>query len=223
MAPGEPRFDPSLQYPHIFDVSWDCFLPQSKGLTKGCRDWTESVEAAHKCHNADQLDDAVGLALCQRIDARDAYLRDQAMGEAERHKLSGFLAPRDGEEEIAFQQRLLREVKQRLGPVVVACLMGSRRYNLHFPDSDRDLLVVYAAPAEREAVTIKNPAGVEPDYTIMDAATFADMLSRGIPFCVESLYLEQGMPAGGSRPEALLESHPILWPMLLHHREAFLQ
>jgi len=79
--------------------------------------------------------------------------------------------------------------------------MGSRRYNLHFPHSDRDLLVVYSAfhkgreGEEASRAVRKNPPGGGYDYTIMEAADFARQLSAGVPFCVETLFMDPGAPA----------------------------
>lgn len=186
-------------------------------------------------HNCDEIDEIRGQLIVDFIEAGQREINAAAVYAEEIHRTSGFLVPIQGEEETDFHRRLIASVESRLGPVLVACLMGSRRYNLHFVDSDRDLLVVYASKhivcreQEEEEVEeeeeeggvapeepqIKNPTGVSPDYTIMEAATFRRMLAQGKPFLVESLYLTSG------HDDVLLHAG-LPWESLVEQRQRFL-
>lgn len=94
------------------------------------------------------------------------------------------------ETELQFHRRLRLEVQRRLGSVILSCLCGSRRYNLHFPESDWDLLVVYAVrDITSTHPVIKNPDGMAPDYTLLEVGRFVEMLLDGDPRMIECLFL----------------------------------
>lgn len=94
------------------------------------------------------------------------------------------------ETELQFHCRLRLEVQRRLGPVILSCLCGSRRYNLHFPESDWDLLVVYSArDISASDPVVKNPSGMPPDYTLLEVGRFVEMMLKGDPSMVECLFL----------------------------------
>lgn len=149
--------------------------------------------------------------------AIDAKLDCLKLAEDEaRHALceSCFLTIMPDECEREFHERLLHQVEVRLGPVVIACLCGSRRYNLDLPGSDRDLLVIYTAedPGDFPAL-VKNPPLTRPDYTIVEVGKFTEMLLDGDPCMVETLFLN-GNPT-------LLRATP-LWTYLEDMRRKFL-
>lgn len=68
------------------------------------------------------------------------------------------------------------------GRILYAGHVGSRCYNLHLPSSDIDMLVIVAAPTQQllslrpPEQTYKNRAGFRPDFTLHEAALFAEML-----------------------------------------------
>lgn len=185
----DPWYDSHEVFPYICGISWRTCLPHAQGVSFG------SIPAGdvHKVHNCDEISNVAGHAICDAIDSKMESIRQLAEDARRELHNSAFVYALPGETESDVHQRLLSEVERRLGPIVVACLCGSRRYNLHFPDSDRDLLVVYAArdPEEAPAV-IKNPVGLHPDYTVLEAGRFMHMLREGDPRMVESLFLDEG-------------------------------
>jgi hypothetical protein len=83
------------------------------------------------------------------------------------------------------------------GRVIMASLIGSRRYNLASEDtsSDNDYLVVYVGDT-RDMFRVHpppqsytNPPGVVPDLVVLEVAAFAKLLVDGDPRVVECIYL----------------------------------
>lgn len=188
---SDPEYEAAEEeFPYAFRVAWRARLPHAEGIPFGavpCGD-------AHKVFNGDEVSSAQGEAIREAVDLKVQRLAQLEEAAQLALRSSGFVHVCPGETEVAVQGRLLREVEERLGPIVVACLCGSRRYNLHLPDSDRDLLVVYAARNPEVApALIKSPCGVPPDYTVLEAGKFAQMLLEGDPRMVETVFLEEGL------------------------------
>lgn len=216
MLASDYRHEPHGDFPFFFDISWRACLPHARGVGFGA---IAGAGEAHKFFNGDEISFDVGVAIHAAIDAQVERLEELDVQRQRILEAASFLKPILGESEEEAHQRLLHEVERRLGRVVVACLCGSRRYNLHFVDSDRDLLVVYVArDATAAPAVIKNAAGLHPDYTVVEVGRFVQMLLDCDPRIVESLFLE----VGGCEDERVVLCCAPLWHDLVALRSAFL-
>lgn len=224
---GDPWHEVGAEFPHVMQVEWQVCLPPVQGVS-----FSSVLPAgdSHKVFNGDEIRAAAGHDICAAIDAKMQAVRCQAEIAHGALLNSSFLRIVPGESEPDAHRRLLQEVEGRLGRLICACRCGSRRYNLHFPESDHDLLVIYAAEdPETAPPVIKNPAGLHPDYTLLEVGRFTQMLVDGDPRMVESLFLEAGHIAGKQAEEQIDESanSSILWPSppwasIVHLRDACL-
>lgn len=222
------QYEPEAEYPHVVQIAWTTCLPAAQGVS--FRDVPEARNA-HKIFNADEVEAEVGVALCAAIDTKMRAVKTQEELAQSALLDAAFLRIVPDESIEDTNRRLLHEVEVRLGPVVIACACGSRRYNLHFPDSDFDTLVVFAARDPQGVAPIrKNPPGFHPDYTLVEVGHFVEMLNEGDARMIESLYLHllpeaaspsHGTPdAPGSESAVLQSGAP--WRSLLMHRDKLL-
>jgi hypothetical protein len=176
-------------FPNHFGLNWKSLLPQARGVD--FRAVAIAVEQdAHKVFTGDELPGNVGRAIRDAIDAVAARIRVEEDAKRRTTEESAFMLCSPRETELQFHRRLRLEVQRRLGPMILSCLCGSRRYNLHFPESDWDLLVVYAArDITSTHPVIKNPDGMAPDYTLLEVGRFVEMLLDGDPRMIECLFL----------------------------------
>eukprot|EP01102_Stenamoeba_stenopodia_P000819 TRINITY_DN10770_c0_g1_i1.p1 TRINITY_DN10770_c0_g1~~TRINITY_DN10770_c0_g1_i1.p1 ORF type:complete len:804 (-),score=186.41 TRINITY_DN10770_c0_g1_i1:2-2197(-) len=155
--------------------------------------------------NIQEIDTSCGEELCRLMD--EDWLQKEK--ESEQHRLlqqslvkkpeSFFELSESEEKEMIDSQRLwgifLQRVEENLGPVVLATVIGSRRYNLQNAKSDLDLFVIVLYPLEDivklRAVeqTFKNPEFVRPDFTIHGVEYFADLLVDSDTKMFECLFL----------------------------------
>lgn len=176
-------------FPHHFGLNWRSLLPQARGVDFRAVEIAAEKDA-HKVFTGDELPGNVGRAIRDAIDAAAARIRVEEEAKRRTMEESAFMLGSPGETELHFHRRLRLEVQRRLGPVILSCLCGSRRYNLHFPESDWDLLVVYAARDLPSSLpVIKNPEGMTPDYTLLEVGRFVEMMLDGDPRIVECLFL----------------------------------
>ena len=83
------------------------------------------------------------------------------------------------------------------GKIMLACPFGSHRYNLHTPNSDLDMFVVYIGDTEKclsfhpPPLTIKNRTSEQPDFTLCELFRYCELLVSGDPRIVESLFLHK--------------------------------
>lgn len=136
---------------------------------------------------------AQGGAGVVEIDERDeAFFEDARAAQAPEGMDAG--AARAVQEEV--WSSLKAEIEGRLGRVLFAGFVGSRRYNLAVESSDWDYWCVYQAPS-RQVMSgvldaprdcVKNPSSVKPDLTVLEVGAFVRMLASGDPRCVEALF-----------------------------------
>jgi len=198
---GDLWCEDGSDFPYHFGLIWKSLLPQARGVDFRAVE-IAAEQDAHKVFTGDELPGDVGRAILDAIDAAAARIRLEEDAKQQTVEQSAFMLSNPSETELQFHRRLRLEVRHRLGPVILSCLCGSRRYNLHFPQSDWDLLVVYAARDLPSAdPVIKNPAGVTPDYTLLEVGRFVEMLLDGDPRIVECLFL-------GDQSEQLIYEDP---------------
>ena len=96
----------------------------------------------------------------------------------------------------ALWKRLTTHVRD-YGKIMLACPFGSHRYNMHTPDSDLDMFVVYIGDTEKclsfhpPPLTIKNRTSEQPDFTLCELYRYCELLVSGDPRIVESLFLHK--------------------------------
>lgn len=181
---SDPYFVEGENFPYCFDVSWKVHLPHGQGISFASINTNE----AHKIFNGDEILYEVGSSIREALDAKMALMRRREEEALQAVRNSAFFLALPSESDLEARQRLLSQTERRLGPVIVACLCGSRRYNLHFPESDFDMLVVYSSNSDDTPDMIRNASGCQPDYTLMEVGRFVQMLLKGDPQAVESLF-----------------------------------
>lgn len=219
---SDPTYAPDeVDFPYVFTLSWQVCLPHAQGVCFGA---VQAADCSHKVFNADEIPRAAGHTIRATITGQLRGLKQREIDSQKTLLDSAFILQLPGETEIEMHWRLLKEVEQRLGPVLVACSCGSRHYNLHFPSSDHDLLVVYVAKdSQIVQPAIKNPNGLHPDYTLVEVARFVELLTEGDPRMVESLFLHAGesSSAPAETEPSVLSATP-LWKELVEMRGSFI-
>jgi hypothetical protein len=186
---GDPWIEEGAEFPNVMKLRWRVALPHAKGVMFS---HVAFADDAHKVFTGDEIAEGAGRAIRKAIDDKITEIRLQEEAAHSALLESSFLQLIPDESEPRALRRLLEEVELRLGKVIFACMCGSRRYNLNFPDSDFDMLVIYAArDLNNSPMIFKNPSGLHPDYTVVEAGRFAQMLVEGDPRMVESLFLHQ--------------------------------
>lgn len=155
--------------------------------------------------NGQEIDGKCGSTLCglvvseihaqraerERIDRRNARVPSTFFSLTEEEERQMI------ESTSTYWDTFLSLVRTSIGSVLLATVIGSRRYNLQSPNSDLDLFVISVYPLERflqypsPDQTFKNPENLRPDFTIYSVEYFCRLLLAGDTKVVECLFLNE--------------------------------
>jgi hypothetical protein len=176
--------------------------------------------------NCQEIDSQTGLKLCQLI-IDDIIAQRQERERVEKRNArvaptSFFSLTEEQEKEMiestsTLWETFLSRVRGSIGEILLATVIGSRRYNLQSPSSDLDLFVVSLYPLDRVLQypsadqTFKNPESSRPDFTVYGLEYFCQLLRAGDTKVVECLFLD----------EHVVHSAAPLWAELVENRHSF--
>ncbi|XP_041367838.1 uncharacterized protein LOC121382323 [Gigantopelta aegis] len=190
---------------HYFNVKWKTIYLKEFGEQCLPSSATESFSVSdslkvNKARNWQELPEEIGKRMCEMIDNHYSELKQksQAKLDAQTSKRpTAFLTSDINESNQSDWQKIVDKIEVELGRVHLACPFGSQRYNLHRPDSDVDVFIIYQASTKDilglnpPKQTIKNSDREGCDYTILELHRYCDLLAGGDPRCVETLFLHE--------------------------------
>lgn len=185
----------------------------------------EGNQCVNLSRNCQELESQVGLELCKLIIAHIQSQREERalLDQKSTTIPSSFFSLTEEEEASMVQETstywdtFLGKVRDSVGEVMLATVIGSRRYNLQSPASDLDLFVITVSPLGRvlqyppTEQTHKNPESTRPDFTIHSVEYFCQLLEAGDTKIVECLFLHR----------KVVHSTSPLWDELVANREKF--
>ncbi|XP_045175397.2 uncharacterized protein LOC123536344 isoform X2 [Mercenaria mercenaria] len=168
----------------------------------------------NKCRNWQEVESEVGVVMCEKMQE----LYDNLCKKRDEKKLKEvecLAEPFYKETKVLTVQetwmKIVTQVEQELGKVLLACPFGSQRYNLHTPSSDTDMFIVYQARTSDilsfhpPKQTIKNHESESCDYTIHEVYRYCELLLSGDARCVETLFLHESTVVQASQEWHILK------------------
>eukprot|EP00697_Spironema_sp_BW2_P003650 gnl/Spiro4/14855_TR8004_c0_g1_i1.p1 gnl/Spiro4/14855_TR8004_c0_g1~~gnl/Spiro4/14855_TR8004_c0_g1_i1.p1 ORF type:complete len:466 (-),score=147.27 gnl/Spiro4/14855_TR8004_c0_g1_i1:525-1922(-) len=196
-AASAPSAGPQQQHQQQQQHAAPAIATTATGAATTTTTTTTTTLDANSARNMQELGAAEGQMLVTLLTQFEAnYFAEIARREAEREasRPPAFYTENPGDTVDLVWAQLTDRVCAR-GTILVACAMGSGRYNTSVPDSDVDFYIVYVAPTaavlslQPPEHTLKNRSSEKPDFTVNEVFRFCQLLAEADPRTVETLFL----------------------------------
>ncbi|KAL4225396.1 hypothetical protein ACF0H5_016086 [Mactra antiquata] len=182
---------------HFLDFGEQCLLSNQTEELYCSEPLTGNNIQVNKCRNWQKLSCDTGKRLCEMM---NCFHKELCLKREQKHLFKVQPQPflketADCMTVVETWKKIVHQVENDLGKVILACPFGSQRYNVDTINSDTDMFIIYQGKTKDllgfnpPKQTVKNLELESCDYTIHEVYRYSELLLSGDARCVETLFL----------------------------------